>query len=178
MLASAKSEEDNKRARNIILGGLGLQVLFFGFFMVVTCIFHYRIVRSPTTKSCTITTPWHTYIYVLYFASILIMIRSVFRMAEYYTGEHGALQSIEAYILIFDALLMFLAIAALLWCHPSTIFKEQYANLDHPGHFEAGAGSYLMDTSKPCDSGVSVRNPRGTRSMPRYVERSSNTSYE
>ncbi|KAF5571488.1 rta1 domain-containing protein, partial [Fusarium pseudocircinatum] len=58
MLATAKTKSAVKRGENIIVGGLGIQIIFFGFFMIVTLVFHLRINRNPTQKSQEITTPW------------------------------------------------------------------------------------------------------------------------
>lgn len=58
---------------------------------------------------------------VLYFASLLIMIRSVFRVVEYIQGYDGYLLHHEVYLYIFDSVLMFLTMLAFNWCHPSEV---------------------------------------------------------
>ncbi|KAM6515788.1 hypothetical protein FALCPG4_013995 [Fusarium falciforme] len=124
MLATAKDKDAVKRGENIIVGGLGIQILFFGFFMVVTLVFHLRIRRQPTQKSLEITTPWKKLLYVLYATSFLILVRSVFRVAEYVMGKDSELQSKEFWIYIFDALLMALAAWLLNWFHPSRVINK------------------------------------------------------
>lgn len=126
MLAKAKTQSDVKLGHNIITSGLGIQVLFFGFFIVVSGAFHYRIALYPTMRSKTILIPWARYLWVLYLASLLIMVRSVFRIAEYVMGEDGVLLSHEIYLYIFDATLMFLMMVLFNIWHPSRIIiKEQ-----------------------------------------------------
>lgn len=49
---------------------------------------------------------WRKHIRALYFASILIMVRSVFRIAEYSQGNAGYLLSHEALLYCLDAVLM------------------------------------------------------------------------
>ncbi|EHK21853.1 uncharacterized protein TRIVIDRAFT_151640 [Trichoderma virens Gv29-8] len=121
MLANAKMKSTIDLGENIITGGLIFQVVFFGFFMVVTCVFHRRIMRAPTPTSLTIAVPWQRFFYVLYAASILIMVRSVFRIAEFAGGFSGPLQSSEVYIYIFDATLMLITSGLFLIWHPGTI---------------------------------------------------------
>lgn len=123
MLATAKDKDGVKRGENIIVGGLIIQILFFGFFMVVTLIFHIRINRSPTQKSQEIVTPWKKLLFVLYAASLSILVRSVFRVAEYVMGKDSALQSQEFWIYVFDALLMTLVVVSLNWFHPSRVIN-------------------------------------------------------
>jgi hypothetical protein len=34
-----------------VIGGLGLQIAFFGFFIVASMIFHFRLAQKPTAKA-------------------------------------------------------------------------------------------------------------------------------
>lgn len=108
MLANADTQNDVKWGERIIIGGLCVQLLFFGLFMLVAAIFHMRILRVPTAKVDSLTVPWQRFLMVLYVASCLIMVRSVFRVVEYIQGSDGYLMSKEMFIYIFDASLMFL----------------------------------------------------------------------
>ncbi|OTA89345.1 hypothetical protein M434DRAFT_373847 [Hypoxylon sp. CO27-5] len=121
MLTQAKSKDDVQRGENIIVGGLGIQILFFGFFMVVTFIFHRRISRRPTRNALALTTPWAKLLIVLYISSTLIMVRSVYRVAEYILGSDGELQSKEVYLYCLDALPMLFVALAYNWFHPSRV---------------------------------------------------------
>ena len=91
MLAKAKSSDDQKRGTNNITGGLFIQVFFFGFFIIASAMFHLRITKVPTIKSLSSEIPWPKYMIILYTASCLIMVRSIFRIAEYIQGHDGAL---------------------------------------------------------------------------------------
>ena len=128
LLAKAKDKDDSKMGEYIIIAGLGIQIAFFGFFSICACIFHYRIRACPTTASSTLTVPWRRQLFVLYFASILIMIRSLFRVAEYVTGSDGVLMSTEVYIYIFDATLMALTMIAFNAFHPSKAVSDRALN--------------------------------------------------
>lgn len=123
ILTQAKTEADMQKGENVILGGLGIQILFFGFFCVVTAVFHMRIHKDPTPKSLRITVPWKSLLYVLYATSVLIMIRSIYRVAEYAEGQTGELQSKEFWLYIFDAMLMAGVAILLAWLHPSGVIS-------------------------------------------------------
>ncbi|KAF2261253.1 RTA1-domain-containing protein [Lojkania enalia] len=124
ILATAKSESSQKLGNNVILLGLGIQVVFFAFFMVITIAFHFRITKFPTTKSLSIATSWSTFIWVLNLASLLIMVRSVFRMIEYAQGNDGALLQRELYLYLLDATLMLVVAVVLSVYHPSRVLQE------------------------------------------------------
>ncbi|KAH8593539.1 RTA1 like protein-domain-containing protein [Bisporella sp. PMI_857] len=125
MLAKAKNQKDKDLGEHIITGGLGIQILFFGFFIICAGIFHYRIRQVPTTAATTLTVPWERQLLVLYFASILIMIRSIFRIAEYVMGSDGFLLSHEIYLYIFDATLMFITMLVFNLWHPSRVVSKR-----------------------------------------------------
>ena len=117
-----KSDPDSRKAGNwIIIGGLALQLIFFGFFVLVALIFHVRIVRAPTSRSVSDRIPWQNHMYILYTTSALIMIRSVFRTVEYVQGNNGYLLRKELWLYIFDATLMWLTIALMNIIHPSEV---------------------------------------------------------
>lgn len=116
---------------NITIGGLIIQVLFFGFFVVVSAIFHYRIHNHPTSKSQRERMQsktqgwkqrsWFTVLLALYVVSCFILIRSVYRIIEYKDGFKGYIMIHEVYAYIFDATLMFLAMVVMNVYHPAEI---------------------------------------------------------
>lgn len=73
MLSTAKTADDQDRGNNIILAGLGIQVVFFGFFIITAVIFHIRIARNPTARSYAVVAPWQIFLYILYASSLLII---------------------------------------------------------------------------------------------------------
>ncbi|KAH6981468.1 RTA1 like protein-domain-containing protein [Ilyonectria destructans] len=134
MLAGAKTKEERDRGETIIIVGLVIQIIFFGLFMISTFIFHRRINRDPTSKSLTITVPWRRLLVVLYATSLLILVRSVFRVIEYVMGHDGVLQSKEVFIYIFDILLMAGVAVIFNVFHPSQVLtvpaKERVSSSD------------------------------------------------
>lgn len=77
LLSAAKTQADVNKANYIIVGGLAIQILFFGFFIVVTAVFHWRMRQHPTRRSQTIQAPWQGLLCALYISSTMILIRSV-----------------------------------------------------------------------------------------------------
>ena len=71
--------------KTVIMVGLGVQLVFFGFFVLVTAIFHIRMRRRRSVNQ----QGWQRLLYALYFSSALILIRSVFRLIEYAGGRDG-----------------------------------------------------------------------------------------
>lgn len=59
--------------------------------------------------------------YSLYAVSVLIFVRCLVRLIEYGQGWSGYILSHEAFLFIFDALLMFLAMVIMNWVHPSEV---------------------------------------------------------
>ncbi|KAM6484197.1 RTA1 like protein-domain-containing protein [Trichoderma sp. SZMC 28011] len=107
---------------HIIIVGLFVQLVFFGFFMVIAVEFHLSIRRAPTIRlSNSNELPWQKHMNTLYIASALIMVRSLFRVVEYLQGFNGYLLHHEAYLYIFDGLLMFLVMVLLNVVHPSEL---------------------------------------------------------
>ncbi|KAI0893068.1 RTA1 like protein [Annulohypoxylon nitens] len=124
VLTQAKSLDDVRRGENIIIGGLCVQILFFGFFMIVTFVFHRRISGKPTRNALTVRTPWRKLLIVLYVSSSLIMVRSVYRVIEYILGSDGELQSKEVYLYILDALPMLIVALSYNFFHPSQVVSH------------------------------------------------------
>ncbi|EXF86594.1 hypothetical protein CFIO01_06856 [Colletotrichum fioriniae PJ7] len=144
-LAGADTKAQRDRGQMIIIIGLAIQIAFFGFFMIVTALFHYRIKREPTSRSLSVSTPWPKLLMVLYGTSLLIMVRSLFRVIEYVMGEDGELQSKEVYLYIFDALLMLIVSGVFNWFHPSRIINKSHGEIVPNSDSENQLGSYPMD---------------------------------
>jgi hypothetical protein len=133
MLATAKEKSKVDLGNNMIVAGLFVQILFFGFFIVVSLVFHRRMLATPLYAVGDSQIPWTRYMKVLYIASTLVMIRSIYRVVEYVQGSDGFLQSEEAFLYVFDATLMFICCLLFNWFHPSNIlsaYGKPQENLD------------------------------------------------
>ncbi|EXK49544.1 hypothetical protein FOMG_02059 [Fusarium oxysporum f. sp. melonis 26406] len=104
--------DDPTMGENIVIGGLVIQVLFFGLFVVAAVIFqlryrkigsNWRAVGSSNTASVF---DWERMLMMLYATSALILIRCFFRIVEYVMGADAYPLKNEWTLYIFDALLM------------------------------------------------------------------------
>ena len=118
----------------IIVAGLCVQLVFFGAFLVTSICFHWRIIKSPTPQSTTssitsgfIPRDWHGLLFALYAASILILIRSVYRIVEFVQGNSGYLISHEVFLYVFDAAMMLLVMVVMGLFHPSVVLSSHTA---------------------------------------------------
>ena len=105
----------------IVMGGLLIQVLFFGMFVIAAAIFHFRMHKAPTALS--FERPWTKHMMSLYIVSVLIFVRCIIRVVEYTQGYDGYLMTHEVYLYVFDATLMLLAVAAMNWIHPGEVAR-------------------------------------------------------
>ena len=90
--ASADDADGNKMGQNIILCGLALQIIIFFVFLAVALLFHKRIRARPTARSLETEFPWERFLYMLYFVSVLITLRNIFRAAEYAMGGTSTIE--------------------------------------------------------------------------------------
>lgn len=117
----AAGESVQETGENIIIGGLFVQLAFFGFFVVAAGIFHRRMSLVPTERASDPAVRWKSYLLTLYVTSALILIRSIFRVIEYLNGNDGVLLRSEVFLYIFDALLMMVVLVWMNWFHPSEL---------------------------------------------------------
>ena len=110
-----------KLGEHIIIVGLVVQIVFFGMFCVVAGVFHFRMWRAPTRRVTSKDLPWQRHLFALYAGSLLILIRSIFRLAEYAQGNGGYIISHEVFLYVFDGCLMLGAMCIFAWFHPSEI---------------------------------------------------------
>lgn len=117
------------KGERLVVGGLVIQITFFAFFAITAGLFHFRLPQLPTRKVVSLYIPWRKYLFVLYIVSLLVIVRSVFRLVEYIQGNHGYLISHEIYLYVFDGVSMCLSMVVSAWEHPSEI----NAKLQHHG---------------------------------------------
>ncbi|KAK0913317.1 hypothetical protein LTR02_002362 [Friedmanniomyces endolithicus] len=126
--------------QKLVVGGLFVQVVFFGLFVIAAALFHVRMRKMPTERSEEL--PWWTrHMMSLYVVSMLIFGRSIVRVVEYLQGFNGYvcrfgyeeriadcearyIMGHEAFIYVFDAMLMFIAVSVMAYFHPGDVAKE------------------------------------------------------
>lgn len=97
--------------RNIIVGGLVLQLIYFTLFVIFAAVFQRRFQAKASMSQRATVLPWQRMLTVLYVASLLIFVRSLFRTVEYAQGNNGYLTRHEIFFYIFDTLLMAIVVA-------------------------------------------------------------------
>ncbi|KAE8343242.1 hypothetical protein BDV24DRAFT_172994 [Aspergillus arachidicola] len=115
------SADDPSTGEHVIIGGLFVQIIFFGFFVITAIVFELRMAKKHIGASVEAGRIWRRHMVALYVTSVLILVRSVVRVVEYLDGYDGFLMKHEVFIYVFDALLMFVAMAVLNYIHPSQI---------------------------------------------------------
>lgn len=125
---------------NIVIGGLGVQLVFFSFFVFVSVRFHRRYkkveegISTPSTPPSSrlekFTTGWEPIMWALYAACALILIRSIFRVVEFVQGNDGFIMKREYLLYIMDACLMSLTGLALVAVHPGSFLGRKVNDRD------------------------------------------------
>lgn len=110
----------------IIVVGLFLQIFFFGIFLVCAVTFHVRIRARPTQRARDAGAAWQRHMAALYLTSVIILVRSIFRVVEYLMGNDGFILQHEYMLYVFDAILMFGVVIIFLFHHPGKLFLENW----------------------------------------------------
>ncbi|KAF2436834.1 RTA1-domain-containing protein [Tothia fuscella] len=121
----AKNASDTQMGQNIILAGLAIQIIMFFIFVVVIFIFQRRVKESVPNEAGK-GSSWNTCINMLYATSLLILIRSFFRIIEYGMGKEGYLLQHEWPLYVFDGILMWLMMVVFFWWHPTTMLAVRH----------------------------------------------------
>ena len=130
MLGTAKGDANKQKlGEHLIVGGLVVQLIFFGFFMLVSVLFwtryHKGEVVDKTVVDATSGGRWRSLMKALFGSSLLILVRSVFRVVEYLGGYNGYLLTKEVFLYVFDGTLMFLVMVMFNWCFPGKVIQRR-----------------------------------------------------
>jgi hypothetical protein len=115
MLAKAES---HSQGEHLIVAGLILQIIIFGFFIYIT--FRFNIQFRNKGRQVT-DVPWQACLNMLYLTSVAIMARNVFRMIEFIMESDGYLQSTEWPVYVFDGTLMLVTMGVFFWWYPGAL---------------------------------------------------------
>lgn len=108
---------------NVVIGGLVLQLLSFGTFVILAIHFDRAIHSCPTRQSRSPDNRrWHMHFITLYLVSAFIIVRAIYRVVEFSQGMDGYLMVHEWFLFVFDAVLMWFVMLA--W------------NITYPGEIE------------------------------------------
>ncbi|KAL2127526.1 hypothetical protein VTI74DRAFT_10583 [Chaetomium olivicolor] len=103
---------------NILIAGLVLQAVAFGFFMCMFSRFHYLATKRGLAD---VEAPagWQRVVVAVYVSSILILIRCLYRVAEFAEGVEGYAFRHEWLFWVFESAPMLIAIGIFCAIHPS-----------------------------------------------------------
>lgn len=130
ILGGSKGDpKKQKMGENLIVGGLCVQLIFFGFFMFVSGIFWRRYHKGEVIDKAAVDTApgarWRLLMKVLFASSLLILIRSIFRVIEYVGGQDGYLLQKEVFLYVFDSLVMLIVMVVYNWCFPGNVVRKK-----------------------------------------------------
>jgi hypothetical protein len=114
---------DPKPGERIVVGGLVIQILFFGLFVFSAIIFHKRYISYSISAGASPSDSfgWEAMMHMLYVTSGLILVRCIFRIIEYVGGSGGYLLTMEWPLYVFDATLMVITMSIFFWWYPSNV---------------------------------------------------------
>ncbi|ROV91391.1 hypothetical protein VPNG_09977 [Cytospora leucostoma] len=102
------SKKQAKMGQVVIVSGLIMQIMTFGVFLAAAVAFHVRYSRLLSSSRLQAGMPWRKVLWMLYAVSALVMVRSLFRTAEYIQGRGGYSMTHQWTLFVFDSSLMFL----------------------------------------------------------------------
>jgi hypothetical protein len=133
VLTSAKTLGERHTGQNIIVGGLVLQILMFGVFVLCAVVFNTRFSKVTGADMASGEVPWQVCLIMLYMTSIAIMIRNIFRVIEFAMGQTGYLLQNEWPAYVFDGMLMVLTMAVFFVWYPSQLQPQSPAQIMEMG---------------------------------------------
>jgi len=107
-LQASSNQTSVKLGQRVLLVGLVMQMVSYMGFIVLVLHAHRKIIKDARTSGLE---PWWKIIWLLYFSSICIMIRCIYRTVEFAQGFGGYLITHEIYFYLLDALPLLLAIS-------------------------------------------------------------------
>ncbi|KAF2493926.1 RTA1 domain protein [Lophium mytilinum] len=137
---TAMADDGDKSAHdmgiNIMIAGLIFQVASLVVFMALCANIWNRIRRHPDLVSedsaklsaLRRTLMWRVMMWALAAATIFIIVRSIFRVAELWGGFNGSLANNEALFMVFEGAMLVMACSALTLGHPGVCFDGHWAD--------------------------------------------------
>lgn len=109
----------------IIVGGLIIQIIMFGLFIITAALFQRRYQKYKVDALVYDTMGWKASMLMLYGVSALIMIRSIFRVIEFAAGQDGYFLKNEWTVYVFDSVLMLIVMIVFFWFWPDNLKQTQ-----------------------------------------------------
>ncbi|TGZ80896.1 hypothetical protein EX30DRAFT_364250 [Ascodesmis nigricans] len=139
-MMSGGGKSKMEMGEKIVLAGLWIQIIAFLFFISVGVVFDRQERIVAKLKGEEKRGAWGRMMWVLYAVSGLILVRNLFRVIEYAQGNDGYLMRNEVWLYLFDALLMWVLMVLLNWCHPGKVLMVEGAGTNGEMEMEEGRG--------------------------------------
>ncbi|KAK1143704.1 hypothetical protein N8T08_006104 [Aspergillus melleus] len=112
----------------LVIVGLVVQIIMFGLFIVTAVVFQVRMRMNPRPELYSANFRWKFHLVTLYIVSLLIMVRSLFRVAEFIMGDDGYLLQNEWPLYVFDATLMWLVVVIFAIRYPGDVLNGSHVH--------------------------------------------------
>jgi hypothetical protein len=118
MIAGADTSAKQNTGKNVILIGLAIQMITFGFFVLASIRFSFFLRNTLRDVPLPAERNWRLFLRIINVASVIILVRTVARFIEFVSGVNSYLESHEWFFYVFDSTLMWLVSAAFVVFHP------------------------------------------------------------
>ncbi|KAI8616529.1 RTA1 like protein-domain-containing protein [Chytriomyces sp. MP71] len=140
LLSDAAKVEQGKP---VMLWGLGIQLVSFAAFIWLAILFYIRANREEAragsfTRSL-VNPKWRRVFVALLWSALAVLVRSIFRLAEFAEGADGPILKNEYYMYGFDCAMMLIASAAFAVAHPGPALVQEAGLLGNDGKSVANA---------------------------------------
>ncbi|KAG9252232.1 RTA1 like protein-domain-containing protein [Emericellopsis atlantica] len=124
ILSGSEDPDEASNGRTTILAGLILQVCAFALFVACAVKFHTSMHSASLSLASSRNLAWQKYLYGLYVASLLFVVRNITRIVEYQQGSDGELLSNEVWLYVLDAVVMLAVVFVMLVLHPGRLRRK------------------------------------------------------
>lgn len=135
LAASADDNSSSDTGRYIMIAGLAWQVVSLAVFMLIWVDFIWRVRNTPEESRHSElhylrigVRRFRYFQFALWLATILIFIRSIYRVVELQGGFNGAVANNQAAFMVLEGPMIILATAALTFFHPGYSFAGHWAD--------------------------------------------------
>lgn len=132
-MASVSSQDGDTPTlgTNIMLAGLSFQVFTLAMFMLLTAEYALRVTRNKDALNSThaklrASKKFRGFLCALALSTVLIMIRSIYRVIELAQGWNGQLIGDQTLFFVLEGIMVILAVLILNVFHPGWTFREGY----------------------------------------------------
>ncbi|KAF3918540.1 hypothetical protein ABW21_db0208303 [Orbilia brochopaga] len=131
-----------ERGSHIVMAGLIVQLIFFGFFTGAVLRFDLKTrAGHPNAK-------WRPLVYCLYVSCTCILIRSLYRLIEFAEGWTGYLMSHEVYFFILETLPMLICLVVFNFFHPGKRLPDEKPAGEEISMMEGGRGHGAVEPNQ------------------------------